>query len=91
MMLLIATVCMAASLHCDGEFPKPTVSTQVISSEGCTPQWDGRAYGALDVTSCLTPYTIVWRDDGEELARRQVDPRRRTAGSAESMTVSAGI
>ena len=90
MMLLIATVCMAASLHCDGEFPKPTVSTQVISSEGCTPQWDGRAYGALDVTSCLTPYTIVWRDDGEELARRQVDPRG-TTYSAKSMTVSAAI
>lgn len=90
MMLLIATVCMAASLHCNGGLPKSTVSTQVISSEGCTPAWDGRAYGALDVTSCLTPYTIVWRDDGVELARRQVDPRGPTY-SAKSMTVSAGI
>lgn len=90
MMLLIATVCMAASLHCNGGLPKSSVSTQVISSEGCTPAWDGRAYGALDVTSCLTPYTIVWRDDGVELARRQVDPRG-TTYSAKSMTVSAGI
>lgn len=91
MVVIIATVCMAASLHCSGGIPKATVDTQVISSEGCTPPWDGRANGVIDVTSCLTPYTIVWRSDGEELIRRQIDPRPRTSDSAESMIVSAAI
>lgn len=90
MMILIATICTAASLHCSGGLPKSTVRTQVISSDGCTPAWDGRANGTLDVTSCVTPYTIVWRDDGMELARRQVDPRG-TLSSAKSVAVSAGI
>lgn len=90
MMILIATICTAASLHCHGGLPKATVSTQVISSDGCTPEWGGRANGTIDVTSCVTPYTIVWRDNGEELARRQVDPRG-TSSSAKSVTVAASI
>ena len=90
MMLLIATTCVAGGLHCSGGIPKPSVSTQVISSEGCTPAWDGHANGTLDVTSCITPYTIVWRDDGVELARRQVDPRG-TTSSAKSVAVAASI
>ena len=90
MMLLIATICTATSLHCSGGLPKATVSTQVISGEGCAPAWDGRANGTLDVTSCITPYTIVWRDNGDELARRQVDPRG-TSSSAKSVAVAASI
>ena len=91
MTILIATLCTTASVHCSGGIPKATVNTQVISSEGCTPTWGGRANGTLDVTECLTPYTIVWRDDGEELARRQVDPRSPTPMSAHTVVVDVKI
>lgn len=90
MILLIATFCLAASSHCSGGIPKATVRTQVISSEGCAPDWDGRANGTLDLDSCRTPYTVVWRDDGEEVTRRQVDPRNANI-SGKTVTVSAGI
>lgn len=90
MILLIATFCLASSAHCSGGLPKSTVRTQIISSEGCAPAWDGRANGTIDIESCRTPYTIVWRDDGEEITRRQVDPRNATI-SGKTVTVSAGI
>ena len=89
--ILLITLCATESPNCNGMLPKPEVEVQLISSQGCQPDYSGRPSGSFSIQECFTPYTLVWRLDGQEITRRQIDPTAGGNSTASSMTVEAKI
>lgn len=89
--IFLVTLCVANSENCNGPLPKPEVEVQLISSQGCEPDYTGRPSGSFSVKDCFTPYTIVWRKDGTEIMRQQFDPTSGGSNTGESMTIKAKI
>ena len=89
--IFLVTLCATNSPNCNGPLPKPEVEVQLISSQGCEPDYSGRPSGSFSVKDCYTPYTLVWRLDGQEITRQQVDPTAGGNNTGSSMTVKAKI